>query len=154
MLFRSFLKKKPIEHPSKSKWSILQGQDNEKPIFVRRNDSAKQLSSNSEFDYRVGVAIPLLAPNKFGLPSNDEMESLNKIESELSIQLEKGKNSLLVLSITTNGMREFVFYTRDSRMIEKIINDVRNKFSSHEIQFYIEKDKDWSVYKQFAANHY
>ncbi|MBI5352342.1 MAG: DUF695 domain-containing protein [Chloroflexi bacterium] len=145
----SFLKK-PGEYPSESKWSILQGQNNGKPMIVRRNTSAKQLSSNPEFAYRVGFAIPLLAPNEVGLPTNEETASLNQIEDELSVQLEKDKASILVLSITTGGMREFVFYTKDSQMVEKVVIDVRSKFSSHEIQYYVEEDKKWSVYKQFA----
>ncbi len=119
-------------------------------MFVRRNDSAKQISSNPEFIYRVGFAIPLLAPNEHGLPSNEEMASLNQIEDELSSQLEKDKVSIHVLSITTSGMREFVYYTKDSKIVEKVINDTRSKFSSYEIQYYIEEDKKWTVYKQFA----
>ena len=110
----SFLKKKSGVYPSDAKWTILSGQEDGKPMVVRRNNSAKQLSSNSEFDYRVGVTIPLLAPNEVGLPSNEEMESLNQIEDELSNQLEKDRASILVLSITTNGMRECV-YTRETQ---------------------------------------
>jgi len=145
----SFLKKKSGEYPSESKWSILQGQNDGKPMIVHRNDSAKQISSNPAFLYRVGFAIPLLAPNEVGLPSNEEMVSLNQIEDELSSQLEKDKVSIQVLTITTSGMRELVYYTKDSRIVEKIINDVRSKFPSHEIQYYVEEDKRWSVYKQF-----
>ncbi len=146
----SFLKKKSGDYPSESKWSILQGQNNGKPMIVRRNDSAKQISSNPEFMYRIGFAIPLLAPNETGLPSNEEMATLNHIEDELSSQLEKEKISIQVLSLTTNGMREYVYYTKDLRIVEKVINDVRSKFPSYEIQFYVEEDKKWSVYREFA----
>jgi len=119
-------------------------------MIVRRNDSAKEISSNLEFVYRIGFAIPLLVCNEFGLPSNEEMISLNQIEDELSDQLEKGEISIQVLSITTSGMREFVYYTKDSKIVEKVISDVRSKFSSHEIQYYVVEDKSWSVYKEFA----
>ncbi len=146
----SFLKKKSGENPSKSKWAILSGEENVKPMIVRRNNSAKQLASNSEFNYRVGFAIPLSAPNEVGLPSNEEMKSLNLIEDELSKKLEKDGISIQVLAITTDGMREFVYYTRDSKIAEQVIYNVRSKFSSHEIQFYVEEDKEWSVYKKFA----
>jgi hypothetical protein len=142
--------KRSGEYPTESKWSIIQGQQNGKPIFVRRNDSAKQILSNQEFIYRIGFTIPLLKPNDVGLPSNEEMDSLNQIEDELTGQFEKEKNSIHVLAITTDGMREFVYYTKDTKIVEKIINDVRSKFPSHEIQYYIEEDRKWSVYKQFA----
>jgi hypothetical protein len=145
-----FFKKKSEEHPSKSGWAILQGEENGKPMIVRRNNSAKQFASNSEYIYRVGVAIPLLEPNEVGFPSPEEMKSLNQIEDELSQQLEKDKISIQVLAITTDGMREFVYYTCDSKIVKQVIYNVRSKFSSHEIQFYVKEDKEWSIYKEFA----
>ena len=135
---------------STSKWSILSGQENEKPIVVRRNNSVKQYFENSDFSYRIGIAIPLLDPNEVGLPSEEEMKILNLIEGELSEQLEKDDLSIQVLAITTHGMREFVYYTCSPKIIEQVIYNVRNKFSSHEIQFYVKEDKEWSVYKEFA----
>jgi hypothetical protein len=148
------LKKKSSKYSTQSNWSILQGEDNGKPLFVRRNNFAKQFSENPEFTYRAGFAIPLLKPNELGFPSSKEMKVLSQIEDELTAQLEKDKASILVLSITANGMREFVYYTRCPEIVKTIVNNSRSKFSGYEIQFYIEEDKDWSVYKQFAANRY
>jgi len=135
---------------STSKWSILSGQENEKPMVVRRNDSIKHYSENPSFSYRIGIAIPLLEPNEVGLPSEEEMKVLNQIEEELSYQLEKDGGSIQVLAITTDGMREFVYYTSNPEVIEQIIYNARRKFSSHEFQFYVKEDKEWSVYKEFA----
>ena len=118
-------------------------------MVVRRNNSVDQYSSNPEFVYRIGFAIPLLAPNDEGLPSTEEMNTLNQIEDELSKQLEKDNVSIQVLSITTSGMREYVYYIKDSKIVEKVISDVRRKYSSYEIQYYVEEDKGWSLYKQF-----
>ncbi len=134
---------------SKSKWSILSGQESEKPIIVRRNNSVQQYTENSDFIYRVGISIRLLEPTEAGLPSKEEMNSLDQIEDELNNQLEKDGNSIQVLVITTDGMREFVYYTRNSELIEQVIYNIRNKFTYHEIQFYVKKDKEWSVYKEF-----
>jgi hypothetical protein len=146
----SFLKKVLGENLSNSKWTILSGQENGKSMVVRRNNSAKQYFSKSKFNYRVGVAIPLLEPNDVGLPSKEEMESLNLIEDELSKQLEKDDSSIQVLAITTDGMREFVYYTCNSEIIGQVIYNIRSKFPSYEIQFYVKEDKEWSVYKEFA----
>lgn len=146
----SFLKKKQKENLPNSKWSILSRQENGKPMIVRRNNSVKQYVANSEYLYRAGIAIPLLESNNVGLPSEEEMKSLNLIEDELSRQLEKDEISIQVLAITTNGMREFVYYTRNPKIIEQAIYNVQSKFSSHEIQFYVKEDKEWSIYKEFS----
>lgn len=134
----------------KSKWSILTGQEFEKPIIVRRNNSVQQYAENSAFIYRVGITVLLLKPNEVGLPSKEEVESLNQIEDELTNQLEKEGKSIQVLVITTGGMREFVYYSRNSKFIEQVIYNTRKKFPSHEIQFYVKEDKEWSIYKEFV----
>ena len=129
---------------------MLQGQHEQRPIIIRRNDSAKQLRGHSQYIYRVGVAVPLLAPNEHGLPSNDEMELLGYIEDALSEQLGRNQASLQVLAITTNGMREFVFYTRDPAIVDGALRNVRSRFPSHELQSYIAEDRCWELYRQFA----
>lgn len=134
----------------KSKWSILTGQEFEKPIIVRRNNSVQQYAENSAFIYRVGITVLLLKPNEVGLPSKEEVASLDQIEDELNNQLEKEGDSIQVLVITTGGMREFVYYSCNSKLIEQVIYNTRKKFSSHEIQFYVKEDKEWSIYKEFV----
>lgn len=145
----SLFRKKP-NYPTESAWAVLKGQHNGKPMFIRRNESAAQLEGHAEYGYRVGVAVPLLAPNNDGLPSNDEMEALNKIEDALSVAFENQQASLQVLAVTTNAMREFIFYTRVPAEIEARLNTVRSQFPNRELQFYIAADSKWDGYAQFA----
>ncbi len=146
----SIFGKKPGKYPVESIWSILQGQENGRPMIFRRNVSAKTLSVNSEYVHRVGVAIPRLKPNEMGLPLKEEMEELSRIETALCEQLEKDQMAIMVLVITTGGMREFVFYTRIPEMVDPILDDIRKKFSTHVIQSYIEEDKTWLVYRKIS----
>jgi hypothetical protein len=88
---------KKASFPTESKWSVLKGQHDGKPMIIRRNESAKQLRSQSEYIYRVGVAIPLRYPNSEGFPSNEEMIKLNSIEDALIDELEKTKMHWLFL---------------------------------------------------------
>lgn len=142
-------KKASGNFPTQSKWSVHQGQNAGKPMFVRRNDSALQLSSNLDYGIRLGVAIPLLCPNDAGLPTKEESETLNQIEDELSRQFEKDQLSLLVLVITTSGMREFIFYTKGPQSCEQILPEIAASFPLYEFQTYTEEDKKWALYKQF-----
>jgi hypothetical protein len=137
-------------YPSESKWSILQGQYQGKPMLVRRNDSAKQLSANSNYTYRVGIAIPLLNPNNDGFPTKEETAVLNAIEDDLSKELERDQRSIFVLAITTNGMREFVFYTHEPQMIAPALDSIRKTYAPREIQSYIREDAKWELYRQYA----
>ena len=118
-------------------------------MFVRRNDSVKQLMGHQDYKYRAGFAVPLLNPNPDGLPTNEEMEVLNSIEEALSLELEKNQEALLVLVITTSGMREFVCYTKNPDVVNRAMNIVQSKFTSHKVQSYVENDPNWGLYKQF-----
>jgi len=108
------------------------------------------LERHAEYKFRVGVAVPLNAPNDEGLPVNDEMEQLNALEDRLSAALEHQQESLQVLSITTQGMREFVFYTRSPELAQKAIEDLRAETKTHDVQGYVVEDRRWSVYAAFA----
>ena len=143
-------KKKQRSYPSDSQWSILQGEQNGKPMFIRRNESAKQLATHPDYFYRIGIAIPLLEPNEHGLPTHNEKKSLNIIEEKLIGSLESNQDSLQVLSITTNGMIEFVFYTRDPETIQSAITSISSDTPNYEFQYYIDEDKKWKLYKQFT----
>src|SRR4051812_29643295 len=103
--------KKSKSYPPESQWTVLQGQYGGRPMLVRRNDSAKQLRGHPDYNHRVGIAVPLRAPDECGLPRSAEMSQLDAIEDLLSARLEANQDSLQVLTLTTGGMREFIFYT-------------------------------------------
>jgi hypothetical protein len=119
-------------------------------MVVRRNNSIKPFIENADYIYRVGISIPLLNPNNKGFPTKEETSAINQIEDELNNLLEKNDDTIEALVITTDGIREFVYHTRKPQVVEQVINNVRGKFPSHQIQFYVEEDNEWFVYKEFS----
>ena len=142
--------KKAPQYPTECKWTVLQGEHEGRFMIVRRNDSAAQLRGHVEYRYRIGVAIPLKEPDERGLPSNEESSQLNIIEDKFTEALERDRQCLEVLVITTGGMREFVFYSRDAAAAKSILEANTKSASGHELQSYIAEDPDWGVYAQFA----
>jgi hypothetical protein len=143
-------KKDPPTYPSESQWSVLSGKHEGKPMFIRRNDAARSLRGHPEYRFRVGIAVPLKAPDEHGLPNAEEMEQLNAIEDLVSSRLEDGKQSLMVFAITTGGMREFVFYSRNGEAAASTLEALRSEVHTHELQGYVAEDPKWSGYRQFA----
>lgn len=119
-------------------------------MFIRRNDTAVGFAGHPDYKFRIGVAIPLIAATEDGFPTADEMEKLNVIEDALTEQLEFEQRALHVLAITTGGMREFVFYSRIPASAEAIVENLRAKVSTHEIQSYVAEDAKWELFKQFV----
>jgi hypothetical protein len=130
-------------------WSVLQGEMNGKPIFIRVDTQWKESSQRAQYPYRIGIAIPLNNPNKDGLPSNDEMNILNSIEDLIDKELIQEGKTILTLIITTHSMREFVLYTNIPKVVKNKHSGLKNRVKTHEIQMIIENDPTWEVYKSF-----
>lgn len=145
----SFLNKKAGVYPTESKWMLYQGQNDGMPMFVRRNDSAKQLKAKFNFNFIIGISIPFLNPNSDGFPQGEESVLFGQIEDDLFDQFEKDQAALVVLIITTGGMREFISYAQNPSILEKRIDDLKRKYSTYDFQVYIEEDKKWNLYSQF-----
>ena len=146
----SFLRKKAASYPLDSRWSVLEGEHEGLPLVVRRTESAKELRGHRAYGHRVGVAIPLRTPDSRGLPTEAEAVVLNAIEDALAGSLESNQDSLQVLALSTNAMREFVFYTRVPSDIEARLKSVQERFPSHDLQFYVAEDANWEGLAEFG----
>lgn len=134
--------------PSDDAWSVAQGKNNGQPMFVRVNRSAKGYAAHPELPWRLGVAVPLNAPNEHGLPGPEETAQLNAIEDSLLASI--GNAGRLVLVITTGGMREFVSYISTQQAGKQIVQTVAAANRSHRLQHYVQEDKTWGLFGQFA----
>jgi hypothetical protein len=146
----SMFKTSEKTYPSEDKWTLLKGTHEGKPMWVRRNDSALSLKGHADYGHRVGVAVPLVSCNEDGLPTEKEFETLDPLETAIAGALESKNDALQVLAITTNSMRELIFYTRIPAETEGRLNEVRSQFPQRQVQSYVARDKNWDVYEQFS----
>ena len=146
-----FSQKKNLSEPSwEGPWTVSQGEYEGSPLFVRVHEGVGRLSEDGTFPEQVGIAVPLNSPNKHGLPTEEEFQQLGKIEDQIVEVLEHGHRTIHVLTITTNGMREFVLYTMDAEGVRKAFPSLKETVSTHDLQLMIQSDPGWSVYKQFV----
>jgi hypothetical protein len=119
-------------------------------MFVRRNTGYREFESVPGYEHQVGIAVPLRKPDAIGLPGPVEVTLLGELEDVICSSLEEQAESLLVAVITTGGMQEFVFYTRDPHRVQLRFEELRKRITSHEIQLMIQSDRDWRVYAQLG----
>ena len=138
----------PIEElVIEEEWGLSQGIYQDKAIFIRANRGLKKIARHPQYPHQVGVAVPLNNPNEHGLPIRAEGEQLNDIEDQLVDALEVNNESIFAGAISTNGMREFVFYTSNPDQVTEKFKALQDKIATHEIQLLIQEDKDWLTYK-------
>lgn len=130
-------------------WSVLQGVNQGYPMIVRRNDSAPSLVRPDLWPIRIGVAIPLRAPQANGFPSAAENEELAPLEDRVAMAA--GYRAILVLVITTSGMRELVLYAQTGDWIASFHAELMATIRTHEVQCIAEADPTWEVYRSFSS---
>ena len=101
-----------LNYPMESKWTVAKSMRNGMPCLIRFNQFAISLVGHTDYRFRVGVFISFKELNLNRFPSDIENGQLNEIEIQLSDVLEQHQESLYVLSVTTQTMGEFVFYSR------------------------------------------
>ena len=89
--------------------------------------------------------VKLLTPSDEGLSTDEEFDSLVELEERL---LASCDNSFQFAGrITTDGMRQFYFYSSDTTSDINRYQPVIDQFDQHPYQFGSKPDKDWSQYK-------
>lgn len=131
-------------------WTVASGDSEGKPIFVRLNTGASAVAKQPALGYRIGIAVLLRAPDASGLPISDESATLSHIEEAVEAALRVGHESILVVVVTTGGMREFMLYSAAPQKVEPAVETVRAQFPNYEIQFYVQPDADWDAYASFT----
>lgn len=147
-----FKKKHPplSELPREALWDVVQGEYNGSVLIARVNASAQAFRGHPELDHQVGIAVPFLAPTEHGLPGDQDTAGLNELEDALVPLFEHDGNALLVTVITTQGMREFVLYSKDPRESHARFEKLKASVSSgHEVQLMIQPDPEWKTYARF-----
>lgn len=141
----------PDRMPVAGPWTVAKGTHNGQGMFVRRNTGYLQLKSVPGYEHQVGIAVPLRKPEATGLPGAAELAPLSEIEDIICSSLEEQAESLMVAVITTSGMQEYVFYTRDPHSVQQRFEELRKRITTHEIQLMIQSDKAWRVYGQLGS---
>jgi hypothetical protein len=132
------------------RWAVARGTYEGQPVIVRLNKGAERLIGRAEYSFRVGVTVPFQDPDERGFPDRSEVKALDAIEDAVSRALEEDGEAVHVATITTPGMREFVFYTQNAEKTLTKIDNIRAATPGHEIQSMSVADPEWSLYKQLA----
>lgn len=95
------------------------------------------------------VSLRMNDPREDGLSSDKEYETLIQIEDYLVDALSDKHDIIYVGRLTSNGTRDFYFYTSDPSLIEATISGVLVQFPKYEYDFEIKDNSDWSYYLDF-----
>jgi hypothetical protein len=135
----------PADLPAEDIWSLRESEVDGEPMIMRINTTAREYLGHPELPVRLGIALPLNAPNRRGLPDEPETRELDAIEGGIFEAVDP--HGRVVFVVTTSGMREVVSYVRTAAHAEEIVARVRAIAGTHEVHYYIEDDPEWEEFQ-------
>lgn len=126
-------------------WSILKAVKNKKEYSIRLRDIDLNKYKN-EYIFKIGIAIQYNWKTETGFPSPVEINSLNDIEDIFVSNLDN-EDTFIVGAITGDNVFELIFYSSNNSGKDNLLRDIINDIKDHNIQAYIEEDRNWDTYQ-------
>jgi uncharacterized protein (TIGR01619 family) len=132
-----------------AEWDFYFSNVDDKPGSFYLDLGLSQIAPVDSMPHFFYVSLKMNDPKENGLSSDREYDTLIQIEDFLIDSL-KGKHDIIYVGrLTSNGTRDFYFYTSDTLLIEKTISESFVQFPKYEYDFEIKDDKKWLYYFDF-----
>jgi len=149
-MWNPFLKK-PLSAdklPVADSWQVAKGQRAGKPMILRTHEGYRDFRGVSGFEHQVSIAVPLHDVDANRFPGVDESQVLDAIENAICNLFEPENESLFVATVTCDGIREFLLYTRNPDAVRRKFKALESRTLTHKVFLKIQLDKDWHEYSQ------
>jgi hypothetical protein len=115
------------------------------------NEGLAAAARHPDYDYEVRLSISYENVRENGLPSMpEEMRAVDAIEGDVRATLEAGRQSLLAVVVTREGVREMTFYTRDPSGVASWFEQQKRSPLTHRLEILIRPDPEWTAYHKFV----
>jgi hypothetical protein len=132
-------------------WSVAQAEKNGKPLLIRYRSERPQGVDATAFPFLLSATWSY-RPNEFGLPSADEMEWMDKFEDALTSSLEGSHTAHLMVILTGNSERDWLWYTCGEEDAMRQVNRALKGHKPYPVQFSVQRDRTWKAYGQFVTD--
>lgn len=143
-------RREPPEEPKRDDWTIGQGQRDGFPMIVRIANAFAGLAPVAGYGHHIIVSVRFRNRMPNGFPSSEESDDLGSLEEKLCGVLEAADESRCVLVVTNNGLRDFIFYTKDAAGAKRKLDENVRVLKGFEVELAIEPDSEWQIYRAFA----
>ena len=129
-------------------WSVASAMDGDRPLIARYRTAVPDAIVTS--DYPDLVILSWKYDSKSGMPSPLESERMTDMEERVRAAVETAGQAYLTVVVTGNGVCEWQFYSKESRMFIQMLNEALSGRPVYPIQISDQEDPEWSAYKRFS----
>lgn len=146
-------KDKPIDRDTyvvPEEFKALDYQKNDFPCLLIGNIAFDKFPHKKEFCYFIKVTTSYKKDEKVMLPTEGELDELDKFEYFIENNLNQNKiKNYYVFRDTHKGIRNFYIITSDKIGATEILNRIKNSGKQRLFDFEILKDENWKLYDEF-----
>lgn len=140
----------PSQNPE-ANWILGKGERDGFPMIIRMASAWSALAPVAGYDHHLIVSVRFQKPQPNGFPSFEEGDQLESLEMSLCRLLEAENESLCVLVISNNGLRDFIFYTQNPNGLGRKLKENASLFHGFVVEFALEPARGWEIYKAFSG---
>ena len=126
-------------------WEIYVTYVDDKPAVILVDMAVAQIAPIKQQPTLVWLWVSISSADEEGFPSEEEDFKLNEIEDSVTESLDLA-SSRYVGRITSDGRREFYFYTDDSDEFRETVTNAMSSFSEYRFEVDESEDTEWSHY--------
>lgn len=120
------------------------------PCLLIGNTAFDRFPHKEEFCYFIRVKTLYKKDEKVMLPTNEELDELDKFEFFIENHLTQNKiKNYYVFRDTHKGIRNFYIVTNDNIGATEVIKLIQNSGKQRSFEFEILTDKTWNIYNEF-----
>lgn len=130
-------------------WDFYYSKVDHKPAYIFFDIDISKEANLEHYSHIAYVRLYLASPNEEGLSTQEEYETLCNIEDSIESVLTSGDEAVYVGRNTSDGCRDFYFYTSRPESWDEKVKLALAEFPEYEFDSGERNDKDWSTYFEF-----
>lgn len=127
------------------------GEQEGKPVVYRGMQSVPDGEKESDFPTLINIYWPFEKDENNGMPGKSTNKKQIAFEDAIA-PLDVNGTSHLMLVVTGNGRKEWIWYVKDSNEWIDKLNVLLSDHEVYPIQIEMENDPEWSTYHKFVAS--
>lgn len=133
------------------RWSVAEAQKNGKPLIVRYRSRRPEGVAPAGYPFLLSATWSYQPATLAGLPSEQDVELMSRFEDALESALESSGSAHLMVVLTGNGDRDWLWYSRGEEDSMRQVNRALKGHKPYPVQFSVQRDPRWRAYAQFET---
>jgi len=133
-------------------WNVAQSAQNGQPLMIRYRSQRPQGVESAAFPFLLS-ATWAYQPNEFGLPTSEEMAVMDRFEDALAASLEESHTAYLMVVLTNNGERDWLWYASGEEAAMRQVNQALKGHPRYPVEFSVQNDRAWKAWTQFETGN-